>query len=188
MSQTQGDVVRLQRLSQRSDRSGHCWVMTHTQLSTGFLGTAEQPEDSSALIAGAVIADSHNDAQGLALYRSCPPSDLMTSACLAAAEMALSVSNHNTTAAADKLYLAVHRDNGIGAEEHMLSTRLLRLSARAVDGAGVIDVDLSDFDEVDHLQASLDAFRRGAAVCGQFAVAAALTIRDQAPAALASTA
>lgn len=159
--------------------------MTYSNLTTGFLGTAEGTNDSSALIAGAVIAHARGDSEGLRLYQVCTPSELMTSACLAATEVALSVTDRDVRAAADKLYLAVHRDGGVGAEEHLLAIRLLRATARAIDGAGVIDIDLDDFNEVDHLEASIEAFRRACASCGQFAVAAALTIRDQAPAALA---
>lgn len=162
--------------------------MTYTHLTTGFLGTVEHPEDSSALIAGAAVAHARGDEQGLGLYQICTPTELMTSASLAATEMALSVSNRDERLAADKLYLAVHRDGGAGAEEHLLATRLLRTTARAVDGAGVIEVDLDDFNEVDHLEASIDVFLRAAAACGQFATAAALAIRDQAPAALATAA
>lgn len=158
--------------------------MNYPNLTTGFISTAEQAEDSSALIAGAVIADAHQDAEGLELYRICTPQELMTSACLAATEVTLSVTNRVPRLAADKLYLAVHRDSGCGPEEHLLAMRMLRATARAVDGTGIIDLDLDDFGEVDHLAASIEAFRRAAAASGILPVAVARAIRDQAPSSL----
>lgn len=159
--------------------------MTQTPLDTGFLGTAEGISDSSALIAGAVLAHAHQDEEGLSLYRVCTPEELMVSACLAVTEIALSVCNDDKNLATDRLYEAVHRDSGdVGPEEHLLAIRLLRATARAVDSNGTIYIQMEDFNEVDHLQASIEAFRRASAACGQFPAAASLTIRNQAPLAL----
>ena len=156
--------------------------MTTTHLDTGFLGTAEDETDGSALISGIVLAHLRQDHHALQLYRVCTTSEIMSSTCLAVAELALSVSEGNESLAADHLYEAVHHDTGeVGAEEHLLSMRMLRATARAVDAQGILDIEMEDFNEVDHLHACIEAFHRTSASCQLDPITAASTIRSQAP-------